>query len=60
MKRPRMAHLKKYNISIQPPQQENLDTYVMTSVTRLGDILDFGQHYKAFGNNKFAQISPHS
>ena len=28
-----------------------------TSVTRLGDFLDFGQLYKAFGNNKFAQIS---
>ena len=26
------------------------------SVTRLGDLLDFGQLYKAFGNNKFAQI----
>ena len=21
------------------------------SVTRLGDLLDFGQHFKAFGNN---------
>jgi len=28
-----------------------------TSVTRLGDLLDFGQLFKAFGNNKFAQIS---
>ena len=28
-----------------------------TSVTRLGDLLDFGQVFKAFGNNKFAQIS---
>ena len=27
------------------------------SVTRLGDLLDFGQVFKAFGNNKFAQIS---
>ena len=29
----------------------------VTSVTRLGDILDFGQLFKAFGNNLFAQIS---
>ena len=28
-----------------------------SSVTRLGDVLDFGQVFKAFGNNKFAQIS---
>ena len=28
-----------------------------SSVTRLGDLLDFGQLFKAFGNNKFAQIS---
>ena len=28
-----------------------------TSVTRLGDLLDFGQLFKAFGNNYFAQIS---
>ena len=26
------------------------------SVTRLGDLLDFGQLFKAFGNNYFAQI----
>ena len=26
------------------------------SVTRLGDLLDFGQLYKAFGNNQFVQI----
>ena len=30
----------------------------MASVTRLGDLLDFGQLFKAFGNNKFVQISP--
>ena len=29
------------------------------SVTRLGDLLEFWQLFKAFGNNKFAQISPH-
>ena len=28
----------------------------MVSVTRLGDLLDFGQLFKAFGNNQFAQI----
>ena len=28
-----------------------------TSVTRLGDLLDFGQLFKTFGNNYFAQIS---
>ena len=28
----------------------------MHSVTRLGDLLDFGQLFKAFGNKKFAQI----
>ena len=27
------------------------------SVTRLGDLLDFGQVFKAFGNHYFAQIS---
>ena len=30
-----------------------LDTY---SVTRFGDFLHFGQPFKAFGNNNFAQI----
>ena len=28
------------------------------SVTRLGNILDFGQLFKAFGNNQFAPIFP--
>ena len=26
----------------------------MTSVTRLGDLLDFGELFKAFGNNHFS------
>ena len=26
-------------------------TWVSSSVTRLGDLLDFGQRFKAFGNN---------
>ena len=30
---------------------------LINSVTRLGDLLDFGQVFKAFGNNQFAQIS---
>ena len=30
---------------------------VRTSVTRLGNLLDFGQLFKALGNNKFAYIS---
>ena len=25
--------------------------FILNSVTRLGDILDFGQFFKAFGNN---------
>ena len=29
----------------------------MISVTRLADFLDFGQLFKAFGNNYFAQIA---
>ena len=35
-------------------------TYAMqsvVSVTRLGDLLDFGQLFKACSNNEFAQIS---
>ena len=31
--------------------------WFVTSVTRLGDLLDFGQVLKAFGNNQFAKIS---
>ena len=31
--------------------------YVVPSVTRLGDFLEYGQLFKAFGNNLFAQIS---
>ena len=30
--------------------------YPITSVTRLGDLLHFGQLFKACGNNYFAQI----
>ena len=31
-----------------------------SSVTRLDNLLDFGQHFKAFGNILFAQIYLHS
>ena len=31
--------------------------FALGSVTRLGDLLDFKQLFKAFGNNLFAQIS---
>ena len=30
---------------------------LVTSVTRLGNLLDFGQLFKACGNNYFARIS---
>ena len=33
------------------PSHEVVAELVMDSVTRLGDLLDFGQVYKAFGNN---------
>ena len=39
-----------YNLIYRPK-------YDAASVTRLGDLLDFGQLFKAFGNNQFAQIS---
>ena len=29
-----------------------------SSVTSSGDLLDWGQLFKAFGNNYFAEISP--
>ena len=33
------------------PSDETTCLYVISSVTRLGDLLDFGQLFKAFGNN---------
>ena len=30
---------------------QSWNTLAMNSVTRLGDLLDFGQVFKAFGNN---------
>ena len=32
-------------------------SYLPTSVTRLDDLLDFGQLFYACGNNEFTQIS---
>ena len=34
-----------------------MTTLLLISVTRLGDLLDFGQLFKTFGNNYFAKIS---
>ena len=31
--------------------ENTLSTYLSNSVTRYGDLLDFGQVFKAFGNN---------
>ena len=31
--------------------------WLTSSVTRLGDLLHFGQLFKAYGNNYFAQIA---
>ena len=36
-----------------------LDGVLGTSVTRLCDLLHFGQVFKAFGSNQFAQIATH-
>ena len=35
-----------------------LQMWITISVTRLGDLLDFGQLFKAFANNYFFQIFP--
>ena len=42
------------HIHTRTPYLSNTPT---TNVTRLGDFLHFGQFFKAFGNNDFAQIS---
>ena len=34
----------------------HLVSSLTSGVTRLGDLLDFGQLFEVFGNNKFAQI----
>ena len=40
----RLAHIKNVKSTYLP-------RYMMSSVTRLGDFLHFGQLFKAFGNN---------
>ena len=42
------------NVSLK--EQKNI-TQFKASVTGFGDLLDVGQVFKAFGSNKFAQIS---
>ena len=37
--------------------RQPLRSNLRASVTGLGDLFDFGQVYKAFGSNQFAQIS---
>ena len=37
--------------------EEKPPFYIVYSLTILGDFLDFGHLFKAFGNNWFAQIS---
>ena len=44
-----------YLIFKRPNIWYNMD--IVCSVTRLGNLLDFGQLFEAFGNNQFAQIS---
>ena len=47
-------------LSIQKGPSQKLNPFlslIRSSVTRLGDLLDFGQLFKACGNNYFAQIS---
>ena len=34
-----------------PAYKESYKSWSLDSVTRLGDLLDFGQVFKAFGNN---------
>ena len=38
-------------VELLTPLAENQATLLLTSVTRLGDFLHFGQLFKAFGNN---------
>ena len=46
-----------YCIAIINLSQDGLQMFISVSVTRLGNFLDFGQLFKAFGNYKFTQIS---
>ena len=50
--------LNQLEFAVQPIfGAKQISSCTKNSVTRLGDLLDFGQLFKAFGNNKFAQIS---
>ena len=50
-------NLAKYTNSYQFAYFKTILLFNLTSVTRLGNLLEFGQLFKAFGNSKFAQIS---
>ena len=54
-----MAKLNEYWVYIWRTFFNTIETFnnLSISVTRLGDFSDFGQLFKAFGNNQFAQIS---
>ena len=45
--------MRDYNwiIQVADNHTDHLTTNITASVTRLGDLLDFGQLFKAFGNN---------
>ena len=47
---------KKFLITSDKNEEEE-DLRLVNSVTRLGDFLHFGQLFKAYGNNYFAQIA---
>ena len=46
--------------NVGPKQRNWRGAMVVASVTRLGDLLDFGQLFKAFGNNLICPNLPHS
>ena len=48
---PNPIHCVKVNQIISTTVSRQLFLMVMASVTRLGDLLDFGILFKAFGNN---------
>ena len=48
------------SILLQVPFSQYSSDCEATSVTRLGDLLDFGQLFKAFDNHLFCPNLPHS
>ena len=44
-------------IEINKSQFPTMIMWILTSVTRLGNLLDFGQLFEAFDNNEFVQTS---